>query len=172
MKKDYNSNSTITRFRCLLYSLNWIIQGMATYRRHLWSSAEGNVGGRTGSTSDKTEIAALLEQIEQYRDNLISKNEEILQLKWQLEMQENHRTSTITQPWSENAHLEMDLGAVGWPLSAASSLTPLPRKNSGRKENKKSSWLKIKMGRALTTYHHGQNRRGLGKIIYLYLKAE
>lgn len=51
--------------------------------------------------------------MEHYRDNLISKNEEILQLKWQLEMQEKHRTSTLIQIWSENAHLDMDLSVLG-----------------------------------------------------------
>ncbi|XP_025903586.1 pericentrin isoform X2 [Nothoprocta perdicaria] len=55
------------------------------------------------------EIASLLDQLEQCKDNLISKNEEILQLNLQLEMQKNLSTSSISQLQSENAHLKEDL---------------------------------------------------------------
>uniref|UniRef100_A0A663EU62 Pericentrin n=1 Tax=Aquila chrysaetos chrysaetos TaxID=223781 RepID=A0A663EU62_AQUCH len=55
------------------------------------------------------EIASLLDQLGQYKDNLISKNKEILQLNLQLEMQKNLSTSTISQLQLENAHLKVDL---------------------------------------------------------------
>ncbi|XP_052649648.1 pericentrin isoform X5 [Harpia harpyja] len=55
------------------------------------------------------EIASLLDQLGQYKDNLISKNEEILQLNLQLEMQKNLSTSSISQLQLENAHLKEDL---------------------------------------------------------------
>ncbi|XP_040980508.1 pericentrin isoform X11 [Aquila chrysaetos chrysaetos] len=55
------------------------------------------------------EIASLLDQLGQYKDNLISKNKEILQLNLQLEMQKNLSTSTISQLQLENAHLKEDL---------------------------------------------------------------
>ncbi|KAM9235869.1 LOW QUALITY PROTEIN: pericentrin [Leptosomus discolor] len=55
------------------------------------------------------EIASLLDQLEQHKDNLVSKNEEILQLKLQLEMQKNLSTSSISQLQLENAHLKKDL---------------------------------------------------------------
>lgn len=53
------------------------------------------------------QIASLLDQLEQYKENLISKNEEILQLNLQLEMQEKLSTSSISQLQSENAHLKV-----------------------------------------------------------------
>uniref|UniRef100_A0A8B9MTP6 ELK domain-containing protein n=1 Tax=Accipiter nisus TaxID=211598 RepID=A0A8B9MTP6_9AVES len=55
------------------------------------------------------EIASLLDQLGQYKDNLISKNEEILQLNLQLEMQKNLSTSSISQLQLENAHLKENL---------------------------------------------------------------
>ncbi|KAM6268405.1 pericentrin isoform 3-T3 [Porphyrio hochstetteri] len=55
------------------------------------------------------EIASLLEQLEQYKQNLISKNEEILQLNLQLKTQTNLSTSSISQLQLENAHLKEDL---------------------------------------------------------------
>uniref|UniRef100_A0A8C0AQC6 Pericentrin n=1 Tax=Buteo japonicus TaxID=224669 RepID=A0A8C0AQC6_9AVES len=55
------------------------------------------------------EIASLLDQLGQYKDNLISKNEEILQLNLQLEMQKNLSTSSISQLQLENAHLKENI---------------------------------------------------------------
>nr|XP_013807565.1 PREDICTED: pericentrin [Apteryx mantelli mantelli] len=55
------------------------------------------------------EIASLLDQLQQCKDNLISKNEEILQLNLQLEMQKNLNTSSISQLQLENAHLKEEL---------------------------------------------------------------
>ncbi|XP_017693575.1 PREDICTED: pericentrin isoform X6 [Lepidothrix coronata] len=55
------------------------------------------------------EIASLLDQLHQYKDNLSSKNEEILQLNLQLEIQKNLSTSSISQLQVENAHLKEDL---------------------------------------------------------------
>lgn len=54
------------------------------------------------------EIANLLDQLEQYKDNLSKKDEEILQLNLQLEIQKNLNTS-IVQLQAENAHLKEDL---------------------------------------------------------------
>ncbi|XP_039584485.1 pericentrin isoform X6 [Passer montanus] len=55
------------------------------------------------------EIASLLDQVEQYKDNLSKKDEEILQLNLQLEIQKNLSTSNIIQLQAENAHLQEDL---------------------------------------------------------------
>ncbi|XP_072787739.1 pericentrin isoform X15 [Taeniopygia guttata] len=55
------------------------------------------------------EIASLLDQVEQYKDNLSKKDEEILQLNLQLEIQKNFSTSNIIQLQAENAHLQEDL---------------------------------------------------------------
>ncbi|XP_068052519.1 pericentrin isoform X3 [Anomalospiza imberbis] len=55
------------------------------------------------------EIASLLDQVEQYKDNLSKKDEEILQLNLQLEIQKNFTTSNIIQLQAENAHLQEDL---------------------------------------------------------------
>ncbi|XP_030807831.1 pericentrin isoform X3 [Camarhynchus parvulus] len=55
------------------------------------------------------EIASLLDQVEQYKDNLSKKDEEILQLNLQLEIQKNLSTSNIMQLQAENAHLQEDL---------------------------------------------------------------
>ncbi|XP_041253014.1 pericentrin isoform X13 [Onychostruthus taczanowskii] len=55
------------------------------------------------------EIATLLDQVEQYKDNLSKKDEEILQLNLQLEIQKNLSTSNIIQLQAENAHLQEDL---------------------------------------------------------------
>ncbi|XP_041343627.1 pericentrin isoform X4 [Pyrgilauda ruficollis] len=55
------------------------------------------------------EIATLLDQVEQYKDNLSKKDEEILQLNLQLEIQKNFSTSNIIQLQAENAHLQEDL---------------------------------------------------------------
>ncbi|XP_053838771.1 pericentrin [Vidua macroura] len=55
------------------------------------------------------EIASLLDQVEQYKDNLSKKDEEILQLNLQLEIQKNVTTSNIIQLQAENAHLQEDL---------------------------------------------------------------
>uniref|UniRef100_A0A8C5ILP9 Pericentrin n=2 Tax=Passeriformes TaxID=9126 RepID=A0A8C5ILP9_JUNHY len=52
------------------------------------------------------EIASLLDQVEQYKDNLSKKDEEILQLNLQLEIQKNLSTSNIMQLQAENAHLQ------------------------------------------------------------------
>uniref|UniRef100_A0A8C6ZTX1 Pericentrin n=1 Tax=Nothoprocta perdicaria TaxID=30464 RepID=A0A8C6ZTX1_NOTPE len=73
------------------------------------------------------EIASLLDQLEQCKDNLISKNEEILQLNLQLEMQKNLSTSSISQLQSENAHLK--------------DLTKLHLKQSQNQNNSDSSAL-------------------------------
>ncbi|XP_014747205.1 PREDICTED: pericentrin isoform X6 [Sturnus vulgaris] len=55
------------------------------------------------------EIASLLEQVEQCKENLNKKDEEILQLNLQLEIQKNLSTSNIIQLQAENAHLQEDL---------------------------------------------------------------
>ncbi|XP_066178579.1 pericentrin isoform X2 [Sylvia atricapilla] len=55
------------------------------------------------------EIESLLDQVEQYKDNLSKKDEEILQLNLQLEIQKNLSTSNIIQLQTENAHLQEDL---------------------------------------------------------------
>ncbi|XP_066045588.1 pericentrin isoform X3 [Chamaea fasciata] len=55
------------------------------------------------------EIESLLDQVEQYKDNLSKKDEEILQLNLQLEVQKNLSTSNIIQLQTENAHLQEDL---------------------------------------------------------------
>ncbi|XP_063256253.1 pericentrin isoform X3 [Prinia subflava] len=55
------------------------------------------------------EIASLLDQIEQYKDDLSKKDEEILQLNLQLEIQKNLSTSNTIQLQAENAHLQEDL---------------------------------------------------------------
>ncbi|XP_031460338.1 pericentrin isoform X2 [Phasianus colchicus] len=52
------------------------------------------------------EIASLLDHLEQHKDKLTSKNEEILQLKLQLEVQKNLSTFTINQLQLENAQLK------------------------------------------------------------------
>ncbi|XP_072197806.1 pericentrin isoform X8 [Excalfactoria chinensis] len=53
------------------------------------------------------EIASLLDHLEQHKDKLTSKNEEILQLKLQLEVQKNLSTFTINQLQVENAQLKV-----------------------------------------------------------------
>uniref|UniRef100_A0A8C3NPF8 Pericentrin n=1 Tax=Cyanoderma ruficeps TaxID=181631 RepID=A0A8C3NPF8_9PASS len=55
------------------------------------------------------EIASLLDQVEQYKDNLSKKDEEILQLNLELEIQKNLSASNIIQLQAENAHLQEDL---------------------------------------------------------------
>ncbi|XP_069716909.1 pericentrin [Phaenicophaeus curvirostris] len=55
------------------------------------------------------EIASLLDQLEQYKDNLTSKNEAILQLNLQLEMEKNLSSSSISHLQLENAHLKENL---------------------------------------------------------------
>ncbi|XP_062362653.1 pericentrin [Cinclus cinclus] len=55
------------------------------------------------------QIASLLEQVEQYKENLNKKDDEILQLNLQLEIQKNLSTSNIIQLQAENAHLQEDL---------------------------------------------------------------
>uniref|UniRef100_A0A8C2YBC4 Pericentrin n=1 Tax=Coturnix japonica TaxID=93934 RepID=A0A8C2YBC4_COTJA len=52
------------------------------------------------------EIASLLDHLEQHKDKLASKNEEILQLKLQLEVQKNLSSLTINQLQVENAQLK------------------------------------------------------------------
>uniref|UniRef100_A0A8C3NPM3 Pericentrin n=1 Tax=Cyanoderma ruficeps TaxID=181631 RepID=A0A8C3NPM3_9PASS len=52
------------------------------------------------------EIASLLDQVEQYKDNLSKKDEEILQLNLELEIQKNLSASNIIQLQAENAHLQ------------------------------------------------------------------
>lgn len=49
----------------------------------------------------------MLDQLEQYKDNLSKKDEEILQLNLQLEIQKNLNTSNIIQLQAENAHLKV-----------------------------------------------------------------
>ncbi|OXB61460.1 hypothetical protein ASZ78_010216 [Callipepla squamata] len=53
------------------------------------------------------EIASLLDHLEQYKEKLTSKNEEILQLKLQLEVQKNLSTFTINQLQIENTELKV-----------------------------------------------------------------
>ncbi|XP_054236981.1 pericentrin [Indicator indicator] len=55
------------------------------------------------------QIESLLHQLEQCKDDLISKDKEILQLNLELEMQKNLSTSSISQLQLENAHLKEDL---------------------------------------------------------------
>lgn len=52
-------------------------------------------------------IESLLDQVEQYKDNLSKKDEEILQLNLQLEIHKNLSTSNIIQLQAENAHLQV-----------------------------------------------------------------
>ncbi|XP_021254414.1 pericentrin isoform X8 [Numida meleagris] len=52
------------------------------------------------------EVASLLDHLEQYKDKLTSKNEEISQLKLQLEVQKNLSAFTINQLQIENAQLK------------------------------------------------------------------
>jgi len=42
----------------------------------------------------------------------------------------------------------------------------------GEKYSTKGSWVKTQTGRSLSSYHHGQNRRDLGKLIYYQSKSE
>lgn len=52
-------------------------------------------------------IASLLEQVEQYKENLNKKDEAILQLNLQLEIQKNLSASNIIQLQAENADLQV-----------------------------------------------------------------
>lgn len=64
---------------------------------------------------------------------------------------------------------------LAWPrakLPPRLSFTTLPQKDRGRKWDQKSSWEKMKTGRSLTSYRHGQNRLDLRKINLLTVKID
>nr|XP_008120308.1 PREDICTED: pericentrin [Anolis carolinensis] len=60
----------------------------------------------------KREIASLLEQLEQYKMNLLNKNEEVLQLSSKLEMEKNVNCTQIIQFKEENAHLKENIAKL------------------------------------------------------------
>lgn len=55
------------------------------------------------------QVADLLEQLEQFKENLMKKNEEILQLKSKLEVGKNANINKLIQLKEENAHLKVCL---------------------------------------------------------------
>lgn len=68
-----------------------------------------------------------------------------------------HLSSVVRWPWP----------AGTW--SPSHSLTPLPQHDSGgRGVRWQSSWNKMKTGRSLSNYHHGQKRLGVRKIDLIY----
>nr|XP_060637786.1 pericentrin isoform X2 [Anolis sagrei ordinatus] len=60
----------------------------------------------------KREITSLLEQLEQYKVNLLNKNEEVLQLSSKLEMERNANCTQIIQVKEENAHLKENIAKL------------------------------------------------------------
>ncbi|XP_013915238.1 PREDICTED: pericentrin-like [Thamnophis sirtalis] len=60
-------------------------------------------------TTKKGEVADLLEQLGKFKDNLMNKNEEILQLKSKLEVEKNANNNKLIQLKEENAHLKENI---------------------------------------------------------------
>ncbi|KYO33583.1 pericentrin isoform E [Alligator mississippiensis] len=58
------------------------------------------------------QVVSLLEQVEEFKENLINKNDEILQLTLELEMQKNLSTTSTSQLQLENAHLKEDIAKL------------------------------------------------------------
>ncbi|XP_070588469.1 pericentrin isoform X3 [Erythrolamprus reginae] len=60
-------------------------------------------------TTTKREVADLVEQLEQFKDNLMNKNEENVQLKSKLEVEKNANINKLIELKGENAHLKENI---------------------------------------------------------------
>uniref|UniRef100_A0A8C6XEV4 Pericentrin/AKAP-450 centrosomal targeting domain-containing protein n=1 Tax=Naja naja TaxID=35670 RepID=A0A8C6XEV4_NAJNA len=60
-------------------------------------------------TTTKRKVADLLEQLENFKENLMSKNEEILQLNSKIEVEKNANINKLMQLKEENTHLKENI---------------------------------------------------------------
>ncbi|XP_026534840.1 pericentrin isoform X1 [Notechis scutatus] len=60
-------------------------------------------------TTTKRKVADLLEQLENFKENLMSKDEEIIQLKSKLEVEKNANINKLIQLKEENTHLKENI---------------------------------------------------------------